>query len=205
MKNEETMLHVARIICGGVHVLLDAVDGASPLQCMTAALIELDKVILEVRAEMSKAVSLTYLAGRRLEEENKRHRTLAKNIQCAIADGRDDVAEDAIAQQMDIEVQIPVLESAIRDGQARVQEFEICIQALKGKKRDMQRDVDDLQQAVYSDAKTDESGEPLVDAPLDRSGLPGLHGDAVKMAELEQFARNNYIRERLTSLKAEQS
>jgi len=204
MKNEETMLRVARIISSGVHALLDAVDGASPLQYMTAALIELDKVIHEVRMEMGRVVSLTYLAGRRLEEEKKRHSALAKHIQCAIADGRDDVAEDAIAQQMDIEVQTPVLECAISDGQMRIQELECCIQALKGKKRDMQRDVDDLQQAVYSDAIIDEC-EALNDAPLEYNGLQSLHGDAVKLAELEQFARDNRIHERLTSLKADQS
>jgi|UPI00037D69B0 phage shock protein A len=202
MKSEETIQRVARIITGGVHALLKTVDGASPLQCMTAALIELEKVILEIRADMRQLVSFSFMASRRLEEEKKRHKTLAKHIQCAIADGRDDVAQDAIAHQMDIELQIPVLERAIADSQGRIQALECCIQALKGKKRDMQRDVDDLQQAVYSDVET-KACETLGDeSPVD-DALLGLHSDAIKLAELEQLARENCIRERLSALKAQ--
>ncbi len=60
-------------------------------------------------------VANRHLANKRQIQEKRKHEDLSKNITLAVKEGRDNLAEAGIAQQMDIEAQIPVLEHAIAD------------------------------------------------------------------------------------------
>ncbi len=57
-------------------------------------------------------VANRHLANKRLMQEKRKHEDLNKNITLAVKEGRGNLAEAGIAQQMDIEAQIPVLEHA---------------------------------------------------------------------------------------------
>ena len=78
----------------------------------------------EVRTELGRTIAAKHLATTRLQEENTRHGDLAGQIELAVSEGRDELAETAIAQQIDIEAKIPVLERTISQGSETEQELE---------------------------------------------------------------------------------
>ena len=132
---------VGRIIAGSVHALVDTVENAAPEMVMEQAIREVDEVIDDVRAELGRAAANKHLASTRLMEENRKHEELGAQIELAVGQARDDLASAAIARQLDIEAQIPVLETTIADCQGREKELEGYIAALQAKKREMQEAV----------------------------------------------------------------
>jgi phage shock protein A len=217
---------VGRIISGGLNALIDAVEGMAPEAVMEQAIREVDAAVDEVRSELGRTVAAKHLANTRLMEENRRHEDLAEKIEIAVGSGRDDLAETAIAQQIDIEAQIPVLEQAIAQNAERERELEGYVRALLAKRREMQTE---LAQFRASRAKAETAGaggaapgagtgsgvdakvrgaETAFDRVLQRTtGLPGRGGsrdlgDGAKLAELEALARDNRVKERLAAVKA---
>ena len=132
---------VGRIIAGSVHALVDTVENAAPEMVMEQAIREVDEVIDDVRAELGRAAANKHLASTRLMEENRKHEELGAQIELAVGQARDDLASAAIARQLDIEAQIPVLEATITDCQGQEKELEGYIAALQAKKREMQEAV----------------------------------------------------------------
>ena len=132
------------------------------------------------------------------------------------------IAEVAIAQQLDIEAKIPVLESAIEDDAAKERELESYVSALKAKRREMEDELASFKAA--QDAPTGESRGSAkgsdVDGKMEKataafdrvinrsSGMPGMSGpedraSAAQMAELEELSRKNAIKDRLARVKQE--
>ncbi len=219
---------VGRIISGTVNALIDAVENAAPEAVMEEAMREIDGAIDEVRSELGIVVANRHLANKRLMQEKRKHEDLSKNITLAVKEGRDDLAEAAIAQQMDVEAQIPVLEHAIADAAEQGKELEAYITALQAKKREMKEELHSFvssREQAQGSLKDSETAADLVGAPnsvpnkvakavaaFDRileqgTGLPGLSGSpdqktAAQLAELEDLSRKNRIQERLAEAKA---
>jgi len=124
---------VSRIINGSVNAIMDAIEDSAPDVVMTQAIRDIDGAIDDVRAELGKVIASKHLASKRLGEKNIKHEGLAANIELAIKEGREDLAEAAVSQQMDIEVQMPVLEQSIIDANEQEREFEGYIAALQAK------------------------------------------------------------------------
>ena len=139
--SENLTTRVGRIISGSVNALIDAVENAVPETVMEQAIREVDGVIDDVRAELGLVVANKHLANTRLMEENKKHDTLSQNIVLAVSQNRDELAEAAISQQLDIEAQIPILEATIGDCANQEKELEGYIKALQAKKREMQEEL----------------------------------------------------------------
>lgn len=138
-------------------------------------------------------------------------------------EGRDDLAEAAIARQLDLEVQIPVLESAVADASREEKELEGYISALQARKREMEAELDNFRRSQQQSAtdgavagaaapkdsvegKTRKAEEAFDRVMKGATGLPGGlstdKADATKLAELEDLARKNRVSERLAALKA---
>ncbi len=94
---------VSRIISGGFNALLDAVENAAPEAVMEQALREIDEAIEEVRNELGKVIADKHMANSRLIQVNGKCEELAEKIERAVEENRDDLAEVAISQQLDIE------------------------------------------------------------------------------------------------------
>lgn len=221
--NESITSRVGRIISGSLNALVDAVENAVPETVMEEAIREIDSVIDEVRAEMGRVVAKKHLANTRLMEENKKHESLTEKIELAVAESREDLAEAAISQQLDIEAQIPVLEATIGDCVSQEKELEGYITALQAKKREMKEELQHFRAAktAAGSATTSGSGgasassaEARVDkasSAFDRvvekaTGVLGSSGasdrqTASKLAELDDLARKNRIQERLAAIK----
>ena len=220
--SESITRRVARLVSGSVNALVDAVENSAPETVMEQAIRELDAAIADTRSELGQQVAQKHLASKKLMEENSRYEALASQLEVAVANGRDDLAEAGIAEQMDIEARIPVLEASISDCSNREKELEGFIQALQAKKREMLaelkafRDAQQAKEATAANPGQNSSTEDKVQRATDvfervlenQSGLPGRGLDtsnARQLAELEELSRNNRIAERLAALKAGKS
>jgi phage shock protein A len=218
---ESLTARVGRIISGGAHKVVEAIENAAPEAVMEQAVREVDGVIDEVRAELGSVSARKHLASERLMEENRRHEELTEKSELAIKESREDLAEAAIAKQLDIEAQIPVLENTITGCSEREKELEGMISALRARKREMEEDLRQYRlthtgtpvgnpapNAEISRDRRVETAQSAFDRVMEKkTGLSGrgVSQDEAKLAELEELSRKNRIRERLAAARAKLS
>ena len=221
--NESITSRVARLMSGSVNALVDAVENASPELVMEQAIREVDSAIADTQAELGQQIAQKHLASKKLIEENNRYEVLAEQLHIAVANSRDDLAEAGIAEQIDIEARMPVLELSIANATAREKELEGFIQALQAKKREMKSELNTFLQTRAASVSATSVASKQGDSAADKANRAGASFDRVlekgtgiagrdvsltsasKLAELEELARHNRIAERLAALKAEQS
>ncbi len=219
---EGLIARVGRIVSGSVHSLIDAIENAAPETVMEEAVREIDGAIDDVRLELGRVVAGKHLASTRLLEANQQHEDLAAKIELALKESREHLAEAAIARQLDLEAQIPVLEATINDSGSQEKELEGYIAALQAKKREMKEEMRQFRQNVTESAPSPENKSQGTDvegkvakasSAFERvvekaTGVPGAgreadRNSAVKLAELEELARKNRIMERMAAVKSE--
>lgn len=219
---ENLASRVGRIVSGGVNALVESVENAVPETVLEQAIREVQSAIDDVRAELGRELAKKHLASQRLVEENAKHEDLSQKIDLALREKREDLAEAAVAQQLDIEAQIPVIERTLASCGDRETELEGFIAALQGKRRQMQSDLDGFRAARASEASPGESGAAssssgALDSRVDHAtsafdrvieantGVPGSSGDlrsAAQLSELDDLARKNRVEERLAAARA---
>lgn len=213
---------VGRIISGSLNALVDAVENAAPETVMEEAIREIDGAVDEVRAELGKVVASKHLANQRLMEESQKHDELSEKIELAVKQERDDLAQAAISAQLDIEAQIPVLESTISDCGSQEKELEGYISALQARKREMKEDLKKFRESRTESSSLAAGGDGGSDASVasrvskaesayervveNATGIMGRAGvgdreSAAKLTELDDMARKNRVNERLEQIK----
>ena len=219
-RHETLSRRVGRLVSGGFHALIDAAENLAPEAVMNESIREIERAVDEVRAELGKVLAQKHLAAKKMADESNRHEALSDQIRAAVAAARDDLAESGIAEQMDIEARLPVLENTIADCAAQEKELEGFIAALQAKKREMQQQLQDWRAAQQNAAagggtggsgleriarNTEKSGNAF-DRVMGRQNAVHSSSDAAQLAklkELEDLSRSNRIAERLAALKAE--
>jgi phage shock protein A len=177
---------VGRIVAGGAHAIVDAIEGVLPDALGQQALREVDQAIDEVRAELGKTIAARHLAAKRLTEQSSRHDELSAQIDLALSQGREDLIRAALEHQLDIEAQVPVLEVAVANTAERQAELEGYLSALQATRREMSEDLQSLN-------ATRATPPPREAADLDRGA---------KLSELDKLARRHRVEERLAALLA---
>ena len=219
--SETLSRRVGRLVSGGFHALIDAAENLAPEAVMNESIREIERAVDEVRAELGKVLAQKHLASKKMADESNRHEAIDANLQAAVDAGRDDLAEAGIAEQMDIEARLPVLENTIADCAAQEKELEGFIAALQAKKREMQQQLQDWRAAQQSMgtgktvggngsdlnriARDAEKSGNAFDRVMGRQNSVHSSTDAAQLAklkELEDLSRNNRIAERLAALKA---
>lgn len=218
---ESITSRVSRIISGSARKLVEILESAAPEIVMEEAIVEIDSAIFDVRSELGKISAAKYLANSRLMEANKKHEDLSAKIEFALEMRREDLAEAAVSQQLDIEAQIPVLETAISGSNDKIKELEGFVTALQAKKREMREELHEYKLAqesaksVLSGNSSAANGEIEIkvaraEAAFDRvientTGFIGPDSIGVRssaqLSELEELHRKNRIQERLASIK----
>ena len=219
--SETLSRRVGRLVSGGFHALIDAAENLAPEAVMNESISEIERAVDEVRAELGKVLAQKHLAAKKMADESNRHEAIDANLQAAVDAGRDDLAEAGIAEQMDIEARLPILENTIADCAAQEKELEGFIAALQAKKREMQQQLQDWRAAQQSMgtgktaggngsdlnriARDAEKSGNAFDRVMGRQNSVHSSTDAAQLAklkELEDLSRNNRIAERLAALKA---
>jgi phage shock protein A len=204
---------VSRLIAGSVNKVIDAVENSAPEMVMEQALREVDRLADDVRAELGKVIAGRHLATKRLMEESRKHEALGEQVELAVAQAREDLAEAAIARQFDIEAQLPILEAAISDAAAKQKELEGYAAALAARRREMQDDLAEYRAELATGVARPRAKDAKDDAPervaaRDEAASPdfdparSMPHFAARLAELDALARRNRIRERLEQVKA---
>jgi len=217
---------VKRIISGSANAIVDAIEDMAPEMVMEQAIREVDSALDDVRAELGKVVAQKHLINKRLMDQNAKHEDLSDKITFAVKESRDDLAQTAIAQQLDIEAQIPILESSISENSAEEAELEGYVTALLAKRRQMQADLRDFRAAKAQAEKEGTSAAGVqtsktggvqsrvsqAESTFDRlmnkhAGVPGTGSpdakSAAQLAELEDMSRAHRVEERLAAIKAQ--
>ncbi len=220
--SESLASRVKRLVSGSANMIVTAVESLAPEMVMEEAVREVDSAIDDVRTELGQVMTRQYHATRRLAGENKKHEELSVSIKVALNEGRDDLAEAGVERLLDIEAQIPVLESAIGETREAQIELEGYVAALRGRKAEMKEELREFrasQKEAAASGGCDGSGPQGSDTErrvekaseaFDRAmeiggGIGG--GDApdrksaAANAELEQLARKNRVNERLARFK----
>lgn len=222
--SESLTTRVGRIIAGGFHAIVSAVENVAPENVMEQAIREVDSAIAEVRADLGTVEAQRHLTARRLSEESARHDNLAEQAALAVSQSREDLATAAIERQIDIEAQIPVLEGRLLELSEDKTRLEGFVAALLAKKREMNNAMSEYRRMQDNRADSNASGNSgKADGPQSRveratdafdrvferqAGLKGTSGTSTKsasqLAELEELARQHRVEERLAQLKARQ-
>ncbi|MDR1969502.1 MAG: PspA/IM30 family protein [Burkholderiaceae bacterium] len=215
---------VARLIAGGAHALMDRVEGVVPVALLEQAAREVDQLTDEVRAELGIVTANRHLAQQQHLHLNQEHEELNAAIQTALAAGKEDLARNAVARQIDIEAQLPVLDSSLSERVQKEKELSGYVDALIAKRREMDAAIRDFEASRQQSAALGMTGSAAtstieqrlrsaqaafdrthqrhtgLDAASQRAGME----QAAKLRELGELARDNKINERLAALKANQ-
>ena len=128
---------VGRVIAGGMHALLDRLEDQAPEAMMEQSIREADAVIDDVRHELGVVSANRHLSQQQHAHLNNQHAKLASQIDAALGDGREDLVRAAVARQLDIEAQLPVLETTLGEYTRQESELRGYVEALLAKKREM--------------------------------------------------------------------
>jgi len=217
--SESLAARVKRLVSGGANMIVAAVEAMAPEMVMEEAVREIDRAVEDVRAELGQVLTRQYHATQRLAAENERHESLKEKIRIALKESRDDLAEAGVAQLLDIEAQIPLLEATAIETRSAQTELESFVAALQARKREMTAELNayrsarstaetEAEAAPSSVRKRVQSAQSAFDRVMDGAGGLGLGSvpdpkTAKVNAELEELARKNRIKERLAALKEE--
>ncbi len=214
---------VGRVIAGSMHALLDKIEDRNPQAVMEQAIREAEGVIDEVRHELGVVSANRHLAQQQHAKLNRSHEELRDQVSQALAQQREDLARAAVSRQIDIEAQIPVLETTLADLARQEQELQGFTAALLAKKREMQEALAEFRR---SRAATESAAQPLgqvsVEQRLGRvtdafdkvyqrqTGLDGTQRagslkQAAQLRELDDLVRDHKISERMAQIKAGQA
>ncbi len=224
--NEKITARVSRIISGSANMIINIIESAAPEVVMEEAIREIDDAIYEVKSELGKLTASQHIVNKRLTETNTKHEELSENIVLALNENREDLAEAAVSKQLDIEAQIPIVETTIQENSEQIKELEGYILALHGKKSEMREELQTFKDAKnkssvlgsqYSkmnlseadiEKKVSKAEEAFDRVMRNTTGVSKLdksdRENDVKIAELEELARSNRIKERLAAIKAKQ-
>jgi phage shock protein A len=160
---------VARLIAGGVHALMDRVEDAAPVALLEQAAREVDQLTDEVRAELGQVAANRHLAQQQHLHLNREHEELNAAIQTALAAGKEDLARNAVARQIDIEAQVPVLDASLAERVQKEKELSGYVDALRAKRREMDDAIRDFEASRQQAATPGMSGGPAaVTSPIEQ-------------------------------------
>lgn len=216
---ESLKTRVGRVMAGGLHALLDKIEDLQPQAAMEQALREAGSVIDEVRHELGSVSANRHLAQQQHARLNASHEDLRDQVAQALAAGRDDLARAAVARQIDIEAQLPVLEATLAELARQEQELQGFTAALLARQREMQEALAAFRHSRAAAASAAQpAGASAVEQRLAQvseaferiyqrqTGLhaaqPGGAAQEAQLRELDDLVREHRIAERLARLKA---
>jgi phage shock protein A len=214
---------VGRVIAGGVHALLDHLEDQAPEAMMEQSIREADSVINDVRHELGLVAANRHLSQQQHANLNGQHARLSEQLDQAMAQQRDDLVRAAVARQLDIEVQLPVLENTLSEFSRQEGELQGFVAALLAKRREMEEALLNFRKsraaasatAQTSGAAAGSAAQHRIDTvtgAFDRlyerqTGLTATARgttlqQAAQLKELDDLVRENKIAERMAQLKA---
>lgn len=191
---ETIATRVMRILSGSAADLVDPLDGAQDESVMSAAIRDVERAIDEAREELRRAIGKRLQAVRLAQMSREKVAELERQAREALKQSRDDLAQAAIARQLDLEARIVMAAKTERDAASAEHSFERAAAALVARKKELEESL-----AAVVAARCDEAGaasprrraelsaETLgrgAEAACDMSAIVSSHAEArAKLAE----------------------
>lgn len=221
MTAENLKSRVSRVVSGGMHALLDQIEDRAPEAMMEQALREAAGVVDDVRLALGQVSANRHLAQQQHRHLNDEHHKLASQLELALAQGRDELAQAAVARQLDIEAQLPILETTLADLAHQETELTGYVAALLAKQREMSAALSEFRKSRAALATSPSAAGPqsTADARMAtitgafnrvherQTGLSATLGSAqvqqaAQLQALDDLVREQQIAARLAQLKA---
>lgn len=217
--SDSIFVRVQRVVSGGVGSAVDAAERLSGTSVMRQAIREMDGAVEKARVEAEGARTRRLQAAHRLQECRKRLETLKEQARFALGKDRLDLAEAAIARQLDVETQIASLaaaETEAASAERRFEESAVELKLRRGQMYDELRQFEAAQRAGSTagdgpgslDSRLQRRAERAQEAferAMDAAGGPGggrsSPESAAKVAEIEALQKEAAIAERLAALR----
>jgi phage shock protein A len=222
--SESIFMRVRRVLSGRVEDRVDEMERSNNDTVMREAVREVVRAIDEVRHDQQAAMVRRLQAARQEETLAKKVEELTSKARFALGEGREDLAEGALARQIELEEQTGRLKSIQEHAKIEEEKLEESLSALRARKSQMEEAL-----AAFSIAKTEasfggddggarstierdrrlENAEAAFDRAMTGGGGIGFtRGDAEsinQVAEIDKIQRKASVSERLAALKAEHS
>ena len=228
---ESISSRIRRIIAGTANSIVEKIEGLAPEAVLKEAIREVDSAIDEVRAEMGRVVAQKHNVTKAIGKLNQEHGQISGQLEIAMGEDRKDLLELAVSRQIDIEDQLPALETQLGECSSQISEFEQAVTGLVAKRNEMEDELFDFQEqkakaasASGNDAATatnSASGESAVhkaekaerrfsrvlqdSTGVRRSSLQTSAAEASGLLELAQMNRQARIKARLKELEGSES
>lgn len=216
---ENIFSRVRRILSGQIEDQVDAMERANSDSVMREAIREVDRAIDEVRADQGHVMTRRLQAARQQKHFEEKAAELTGKARFALAEGREDLAEGALARQVDLEEQCGKLGVVQENARVEEEKLEESLAALRARKREMEEAL-----AAFTIARTEvaaggvdglastsererrlEKAEAAFDRAMTGGGGVGFtrsDAEAInKVAEIDTMSRKASIAERLEELK----
>ena len=220
---ESIFVRVQRVISGGAHSGLDAVERASSASLMRQALREVDRAADDLRTEAEVARSRKAQAAAQQQQIKERLATLDEQARFTLEKGREDLAQAVVARQIELEEQARQLKAAEAEAGKDIARYEEALAAVKARRAQMekelaafqaaQRDAAALSAAAAASpeqrserkvARAEEAFERAMSAAGIAVGLAQPE-EAAKLAEVDALQKEAAVAARLEALKAKAS
>lgn len=218
---ESIFLRVRRVLSGQIEDSVDAMERSNNDTVMREAIREVDRAIDEVRRDQEKAMTRRLQAARQQQMLAKKAAEMTDKARFALDEGREDLAEGALARQVDLEEQDGKLKQVQELAKVEEDKLEESLGALRARKKQMEEALAAFSIA-RSEASLGEDGTATVDrerrlenaeAAFDRAmtgggGIGFTRGDAKainQVAEIDTLSKRAVVSDRLAALKAERT
>jgi phage shock protein A len=219
---ESIFVRVQRVLSANIEVGMGAVERASSDSLMRQAIRDVERAEDEAREELHAARCRRTQAELQKALLRDRIATLEEQARFALSKERPDLAETAVARQLDHEAQVRQVDKAERDAAGEERRLNECLSALKLRKAQMERELASFQ-ASRCEASAETSAcdspaeraerkasraETMFERAMAAAGSPGLGlmdaEDAAKLAEVDALRREAAVAERLAAMRAAQ-
>ncbi|WOO40044.1 PspA/IM30 family protein [Rubellicoccus peritrichatus] len=163
--NDTISSRIRRIITGTAGSIVSKIEGLAPEAVLEQAIAEVDSALDQVKAELGSITAQKYHVSKAMTKLNEEHGKIEEQTVTAQKEGRKDLLEAAISRQIDIEDQLPTLESQLADLGRQEGELNQAIISLVAKRNEMDDELFDFKQAQKQVAATGEASAEAGAAP----------------------------------------
>jgi len=122
--SESIFSRAQRVVRAGIETVLDKAEQASGASLLREAIREVDQSVADMTRQGEDARRRADDAAARRERLKKEHAELPEKARYALEKGRDDLAQAAIARQVEIEDELAAAETARADALVEARNFE---------------------------------------------------------------------------------
>ena len=208
---------VRQVVSASIETAVSAAENISGNALLREAVRELERVEESMRRDRDRLIVSREAAAADQKARKSKAAEMAENARYALAKGRDDLAKQAIAHQIDLEAEADRLATLQAECRVELTQVDEALAELKARREKMSRDVA-AAAAAQLDGGPSRPGKPSpqskVDGAVARANevferAAGRKSDPLRdpatargIAEVEAMRREDSIEERLAAMKA---